>query len=296
MSAPIPGNANEFIERQLDDRLRAIEDLYKADGLSFTGPILWGVETQVRNLIESKRVENPNRTSLVVVLTTTGGYVEIVKRIVDTIRHHYRRVIFIVPNYAFSAGTVLALSGDEIHMDYFSQLGPIDPQIDTGRGRMVPALGYLEQYNRLIQKANDGKITAAEVQLLINGFDQAELYQYEQARDLSISLIKEWLVKYKFKNWRRTKKRNLQVTPAMRRERAEEIATILNKTEKWHAHGCGISMAVLRRDLNLVIDDFRADACVDKKIRDYYNLLDDYMIKRGNRGVLHMVGTYRPYK
>ena len=126
-------------------------------------------------------------------ITTTGGYIEIVRRIVDTIRHHYKTVEFIIPNYAYSAGTVFALSGDAIHMDYFSHFGPIDPQLETTKGRMVPALGYLEQYNRLIKKAETGRITSAEVQLLISGFDQAELYQYEQARNLSISLLKEWL-------------------------------------------------------------------------------------------------------
>jgi hypothetical protein len=296
MATPIPGNANEFIEKQLDDRLEEIEKHFKADGLSFTGPIYWAVETQVKNLIESQKAKKQKKKSLVVILTTMGGYIEVVKRIVDTIRHHYKRVIFIIPNYAFSAGTVLALSGDEIHMDYFSQLGPIDPQVDTGRGRMVPALGYLEQYNRLVKKATSGTITPAEVQLLITGFDQAELYQYEQARDLSISLIKEWLVKYKFKNWKRTKKRGLKVTPLLRRTRAQEIATILNKTERWHAHGCGISMAVLKRELNLMIEDFGKNAEIDRKIGNYYNLLDDYMTKRGNSGVLHMVGKYRPYK
>jgi len=36
------------------------------------------------------------------------------------------------------------------------------------------------------------------VQILIQGFDQGELYYYEQARELSIALLKEWLVKYKF--------------------------------------------------------------------------------------------------
>jgi hypothetical protein len=50
--------------------------------------------------------------------------------------------------------------------------------VENNTGRMVPALGYLEQYDRLIKKANSGQISVAEVQLLINGFDQAELYQY----------------------------------------------------------------------------------------------------------------------
>ena len=65
---------------------------------------------------------------------------------------------------------------------------------------MVPALGYLIQWERLLEKARSGNITLPEVQLMIEGFDQAELFQYEQAKELSISLLEEWLVKYKFKN------------------------------------------------------------------------------------------------
>ena len=66
-------------------------------------------------------------------------------------------------------------------------------------------------YDRLIDKAESGKITAAEVHLLINGFDQAELYQYEQQRELSISLLQDWLVQYKFKNWKITQTRQKRV-------------------------------------------------------------------------------------
>jgi len=53
---------------------------------------------------------------------------ETIERIVAVMRNHYESVSFIIPNFAFSAGTVLALSGDEIYMDYYSVLGHIDPQ------------------------------------------------------------------------------------------------------------------------------------------------------------------------
>jgi serine dehydrogenase proteinase len=296
MAAPIPSDANEFLESQLDERIKEIEKYFSADALSFSGPILFGVDNLIRIAIEKKKENaNTNRDKLIVILTTTGGYIEVVQRIVDTLRQHYNTIDFIIPNYAYSAGTVLVMSGDSIYMDYYARLGPIDPQVENLSGKMVPALGYLEQYSRLITKANEGKITAAEIQLLVNSFDQAELYQYEQARELSIALLKEWLVKYKFKNWIKTKTRGKRVTQRMRTTRAGQIAKDLNKTEKWHVHGHGISMEVLRRDLRLKIDDFGENQKLDDKIRKYYNLLDDYMIKRGNKGVLHTEELYQPF-
>jgi hypothetical protein len=294
MVTPAPRSANEFIEQQLDARARALTQVFNADILGFSGLLLFGVDDFIRNAVENMRQKPEAYNKLVVVLTSVGGYIEVVQRIVDTFRHHYEIVDFVVPNSALSASTVLVMSGDAIHMNYYSRLGPIDPQVDTVRGR-VPALGYLVQWERLVQKARKGKLTTAEAQLMIDGFDQAELYQYEQARELSITLLKEWLAKYKFKNWRVTQTRKKPVTKKMRTDRAEEIARELNKTEKWHSHGYGISMEVLRRDLNLLIDDFDENPDVGAKIKDYHSLLDDYMIKRGNTGVLHTVGQYVPF-
>lgn len=129
-----------------------------------------------------------------------------------------------------SAGTVLVMSGDAIHMDYASTLGPVDPQVKNRADQWVPALGYLEQYARLARKSEDGTLTTAELTYLIQNFDPAELYQYEQERDLSIALLQEWLVDYKFKNWKKTETTATTVTQKMRRERAIEIARKLNDT------------------------------------------------------------------
>ncbi len=237
----------------------------------------------------------PASDRLIVVLTTEGGYIEVVKRIVEVLRRHYKLVDFVVPNYAFSAGTVLVMSGDSIYMDYYSQLGPIDPQVETRQGKNVPALGYLERYDALIRKASKGKLTTPEAQLLIDGFDQAELYKYEQARDLSVSLLEEWLVKYKFKDWKRTKTRKKVVSPKMRTDAASRVGKTLNDTKKWHSHGYGISREILERDLHLQIDDFGADPRTARAVSDYHDLLSDYMLKLQMTGIVHFTGRFRAY-
>lgn len=231
-----------------------------------------------------------------VILTTNGGVIETVQRIVETLRHHYGHIGFVIPNYAFSAGTVLAMSGDDIHMDYYSRLGPIDPQVLNERGQWVPALGYLIQWRRLLKKAADGTLTLAEAQLMIEGFDQAALYQFEQARDLSIVLLEEWLAQYKFKNWIETETSKTPVTPEMRRDRAREIAEMLSETNKWRSHGTGISMEVLRRDLNLIIDDLERVPERWSAVRQYDGLLSDYLQRIRVQGVLHTVGRYIPFE
>ncbi|MEA2554572.1 MAG: hypothetical protein QOJ65_2748, partial [Fimbriimonadaceae bacterium] len=125
MSTGTPLNANQYIEVQLDDLLKKLEDKFDKDGFAFVGPLMYSTDDFVRDLIESRPTK---RNALLVVLETTGGYIEPARRMVSVFRHHYSaNVEFVVPSYAMSAGTVLAMSGDAIHMDYYATLGPIDP-------------------------------------------------------------------------------------------------------------------------------------------------------------------------
>ena len=73
-----------------------------------------------------------------------------------------------------------------------------------------------------------------------------ELYQFEQARELSKDLLIKWLSQYKFKNWKETETRMIPVTDEMKRNRAEEIAEQLSLTGRWHSHGRGINMHTLK--------------------------------------------------
>lgn len=282
-------NANELVKQQLNALNAELGSTLKADILAFSGPLLHGVDDLFKLAIEF--IPNKKR-KLVVVLETTGGYIEVVQRIVDTMRHHYRVVDFIVPNFAMSAGTILVMSGDAISMNYYSVLGPIDPQVENRDGKQVPALGYLVQFERLIKKSIDGDLSTAEITFLVEKFDPAELYRYEQARELSVTLLKEWLVKYKFKNWKKTEKRKIKVTKQMKVKRAEKIAKILNDTSKWHSHGRGISMEVLKKDVGLLIEDYKEDKKLNSNIDNYYSLLSDFKMKLRSSISFHVNGKY----
>jgi hypothetical protein len=213
--------ANAIVERQLNEHLESIESDFDADALTYVGPIASGADDRLKDTIESRR---RRKKRLVFILETTGGYAEVTRRISDTLRHHYKTVDFLIPSHAMSAGTILAMSGDAIWMDYYSVLGPIDPQVPSQDGRrLIPALGFLIKYEELLKKANSGQAGAAELEILLS-FNQGELYSYEQARALSVSLLEEWLVKYKFRNWAKTERRGVPVTKTMKKTRAREIA------------------------------------------------------------------------
>ena len=75
----------------------------------------------------------------------------------------------------------------------------------------VPALGYLDKIKDLLVKAQNNTLSQAEF-LILKDFDLAELRTYEQAKELTITLIKKWLVKYKFKDWHIHSSDNSKVT------------------------------------------------------------------------------------
>lgn len=292
MPYPAILDANQLVERRLGVLLKEIEKVVTGDCLAYAGDIILGIDDAIRDAVEA--LAPAKNDKLLFILETSGGYAETAARIAETLRQHYKIVEFLVPSYAMSAGTILVMSGDAIHMDYYSTLGPIDPQIPSPDGQtMVPALGYLIRYEDLLKKARQGRLIEEELAILLN-FDQGLLYSYEQARDLSVSLLEEWLVRYKFKNWTVTETQKKTVTQDMKKERAKEIANKLNDVQHWNSHGRGISMERLRRELNLKIDDFGSHVKLNRAIREYHRLLIDYMTKMRQFRAIHTRERYSP--
>lgn len=269
-------NADQVIVQSLGLYLEEIERIMDADCLAYFGPIGFNADDRIRVAVEG--IEKKKKR-LVVILQTEGGFAETARRISDTFRHHYQVVDFLIPSHAHSAGTILALSGDSIHMDYYSVLGPIDPQIEGPDRKLVPALGYLIKYEELLKKAKKGKISNVELDILLS-FDQGMLYAYEQARDLSTSLLQEWLCKYKFKDWDFTETRKMPVTTAYKKKRAKEISEKLNDVKLWNSHGIGINIRQAREIVGLKIDDFSDNKELDAAVKQFHTLLTDYMGKK----------------
>jgi ClpP class serine protease len=62
-------------------------------------------------------------------LHTPGGLVLAAEQIALALLERTAKVTVLMPHYAMSGGTLLALAADEIVMDPHAVLGPIDPQI-----------------------------------------------------------------------------------------------------------------------------------------------------------------------
>jgi ClpP class serine protease len=64
-----------------------------------------------------------------IILHTPGGLVLAALQIARAIRAHKGKVMVLVPHYAMSGGTLIALAADEIVMSRHAVLGPIDPRL-----------------------------------------------------------------------------------------------------------------------------------------------------------------------
>jgi hypothetical protein len=276
MKPPVDG----AIHKLLLENLLAIESKFDCDVFCYYGPIVDGIEKKVLEIIEDLVKDDHRKEKLLVILTTNGGSAIAVERFVNIIRHHYKEVDFLIPDYAYSAGTIFCMSGDNIHMDYFSALGPIDPQVQNKEGKLVAALGYLDKVNELIKKAQDGSLTQAEF-LILKDMDLAELRGYEQAKELTIDLLKRWLVKYKFKNWDTHNsdplKKGSSVSEKEKIARAEEIAGKLGDNKIWKSHGRPFNIEILEKELKLNIKDYSNDEEITKLVRSYYAVLCDFI-------------------
>lgn len=256
-------------------KLMNLEKHLNADVLVYYGDILLNSDNIIRQVIEDLQLDKNKHKSLSVILTTNGGSLSPVERIVNVFRNFYEEVNFIIPDHAYSAGTIMCMSADNIYMNYYSVLGPIDPQVQNKDGHLVPALNYLDKISEMLEKAKSGTLTDAEF-VILKDFDLAELREYEQARDLAISILKKWLVQYKFKNWN-VHKDGRTVTDEEKIYRAKEIAESLSDNNKWKTHGRPINLEILSTELKLKIIDYGKDPVLNHLIEEYYNHIEEYI-------------------
>jgi hypothetical protein len=288
-----PADLDHAILAHVNAKAKALEDVLQSDVVCYFGQIHPQITRPFRNFIEevraaSQRVEN----TLTIVLRSPGGSAETAERMVSVVRHHYETVNFIVPDYAMSAGTIFCMSGDRIFMDYSSALGPIDPQVLSSDGSgYVAALGYLDKVQEITAK---NVLTPADA-VFLRSMDLGKLALYEQAKNLSISLLKKWLVTYKFKDWthHRTTNPGTEVTLAEKEGRAEEIAAALSDNRRWHMHGRALGIDRLL-ELKLEIDDYSNDNELRVAIREYNDLLTGYADRQNMPVYLHSHHTENP--
>jgi len=85
-------------------------------------------------------------------------------QIAFALKRHPAKKIVVIPHYAMSGGTLIALAADEIWMDPNAVLGPLDPQLTAKPGIAVPAPSVLRVVTEKgVEKVSDETLMLADM-------------------------------------------------------------------------------------------------------------------------------------
>ena len=139
------------VEKERGSRMIAL--IHRQESLSFFGlPFARYIDiddsAEVLRAIELTDPQVP----IDLVLHTPGGLVLASEQIAWALRKHPAKVTVMVPHYAMSGGTLIALAADEILLAPSAVLGPVDPQIGE-----YPAASILAAVERKDANETDDK-------------------------------------------------------------------------------------------------------------------------------------------
>jgi ClpP class serine protease len=101
----------------------------------------------------------PPHMPLDIILHTPGGLVLASEQIALALRAHEAPVTVFVPHYAMSGGTMVAMAANQIVMDRYAVLGPVDPQLGE-----YPAASVLSVVERKpVSEIDDKTLIMADI-------------------------------------------------------------------------------------------------------------------------------------
>ncbi|GIV33531.1 MAG: serine protease [Chitinophagales bacterium] len=180
---------------------RVITIVHRQESMSLLGfPVMRFISMEdSEEVLRALEATSPDE-DIDLVIHTPGGLALAALQIARAITRRKGKVRVIVPHYAMSGGTLIALAADEILMSENAVLGPVDPQLGEFPAPSLKAL--LEKKN--INEIDDKTIIYADIaQKAIAQMQEALVeiltknYGQEQARKLSELLTRgEWTHDY----------------------------------------------------------------------------------------------------
>jgi len=164
----------------------------------------------------------PGEADIDLLLHTRGGDVDAAEKLMTLVQATVGggRLRLIIPDFAKSAGTLMALGADTLIMSDSSELGTIDPQVwsEDGHGKQTchSVLSYLDAYKthaESLRKNPDDPVA----RVMLNKIDPTTLRKFEAIRDRARNFAEDQL---------KRKGRNFS-----------HIASALMDTTRWPSHG-----------------------------------------------------------
>ena len=122
-------------------------------------------------------------------LYTRGGDGETALRLIRQAQSRCREMTVIVPDQAKSAGTLLALGADSIHMGPTSDLGPIDTQLRLPDGSPVAARAIIAAVEEAERRIDQNPTTYPLHVSLLSDLTALKVQQARDAMDRAGDLV-----------------------------------------------------------------------------------------------------------
>jgi ClpP class serine protease len=128
---------------------RVISMIHRQETMSFLGfPVVRYIDIEDSELVLQAIRLTPPETPLDLIMHTPGGLVLASAQIAQALARHPGRVTVLVPHYAMSGGTLIALAADEVRMDENAVLGPVDPQLGEYPAASILAAARISNESR----------------------------------------------------------------------------------------------------------------------------------------------------
>lgn len=140
-TAVLPTQSSKYWAKEKDRYLRQllitdIEELTGREAIVYFAQLDEGINhTDPDDL--SEILEGVKTNSVDLIIQTPGGSVDAIEKFVSVLRNRVDNYRVIVPSWAKSGGTVIAMSASTILLGVNSELGPIDPHMN------LPELGQM---------------------------------------------------------------------------------------------------------------------------------------------------------
>ena len=153
-------NALRSFERARGSRV--ITMLHRQETMSILGfPVARYIDIEdSEQVLRAIRLTPPDMP-IDLILHTPGGLVLAAEQIAFALKRHPGKVTVLVPHYAMSGGTLIALAADEIVMDPNAVLGSLDPQL--GQHPAASIVHAVEWKSERGQEVDDETLILADV-------------------------------------------------------------------------------------------------------------------------------------
>lgn len=190
------------------------------------------------------------------IINSPGGDGNVAEKMITMCRQRFTKSFkVIVPNFAKSAATMIALGSDKILMGYLAELGPIDPQLGNPiAGGFIPARSFIDGLEMIRTKIKSGDPVQMYLPMLAQIRPEI-IAQCQSAIDGSREFAEKWLKECMLKD---------------NHAQAKEVAKRLSEGEKYKSHGKVIDYNEAHDVLKLNVEKIAPDSDLWNNIWELY--------------------------